>query len=345
MAGTVVVPLDGSSLAEQAIPYAQALSERSGAHLHLLRAVPGHGDGGGRATTAALAEAEGYLRSVAGRLSTPSRAVDYAAHCGDPARVVVEQSTDPAVQCIAMSTHGHSGRGRWLFGGTADEILRHSHAPVLLVPADGGCRWAGGLPRGILVPLDGSALAEAALEPAAAFAKFLGAPLTLLLVHGMPFDLSGYESTPGDTTADIAGAQVYLEERAAPLRAAGLAVATRVEVGYPVTVIASVAAEGALLVVLTTHGFGGAAHLVLGSIATSVVQRIDAPVLLVRPPALRGDIGGPSVDDRVSVALTHGELALVELGLRELFAGDYPAEPLRALLARLAKAAGEVEER
>ncbi|MFN8512630.1 MAG: universal stress protein [Thermomicrobiales bacterium] len=343
MADMIVVPLDGSALAERALPYAQALAERADAHVLLLRAVPDQGAGAGQ-SSAALAVADDYLRAVAGRISPPSRAVDSVVLPGDGARVVTEHSVIPGVVCIAMSTHGHSGRGRWLFGGTADKILRQSHAPVLLVPSGGECHWSSRLPQGILVPLDGSALAEAALEPAATFARLLGIPLTLLLVGGRPYEMSGFEITAGDPTADIAGAQIYLEERAAPLRATGLAVATRVEVGYPATVIASVAEEGAMLVALTTHGYGGAAHLVLGSIATSVVRRSDAPVLLVRPPALREDAAAAPATDRIQVALTRGELALIDLALRELLVGDYPAEPLRALLSKLEGMVGAAPE-
>src|SRR5690349_10291137 len=131
MAGLIVVPLDGSALAERALPYAQALAERANAHVFLLRAVPAQGIETGQ-PTAALTAAQDYLRAVTERLSTPSRTVDSAVLPGDGARVVAEQSAVPGVVCIAMSTHGHSGRGRWIFGSTADRILRQSYAPVLL---------------------------------------------------------------------------------------------------------------------------------------------------------------------------------------------------------------------
>lgn len=136
MAGMIVVPLDGSALAERALPYAQALAERADAHMLLLRAVPDHGADTGQ-SAAALAVADDYLRAVAGRFSTPSRTVDSAVLPGDGARVVAEQSAVPGVVCIAMSTHGHSGRGRWIFGSTADRILLPRPSTHLLAARQG----------------------------------------------------------------------------------------------------------------------------------------------------------------------------------------------------------------
>lgn len=325
MADTIVVPLDGSALAERALPYAAALADLVGGGLLLLRAVPGSD----------MAGAEAYLAATAARLGAAGRQVGCAARCGDPARVIARESRAPGVRLVAMSTHGTSGRGRWLFGATADEVLRQAGAPVLLVPAGGTPRWERGEPRRLLVPLDGSALAEAALEPAAVLARELAAALTLLRVIETPYAPIGYEATPGEPGGQFADAQLYLEQRAAPLRASGLPVTTRVEAGYPAAAIAATARNGAMLIALATHGYGGSEQVVLGSIATGIVQQADGPVLLVRPRSLRQANGGATANDRLTLAVTPDELALIARALRGLPVGDEAAEPARVLLDRL----------
>ena len=343
---TILVPLDGSALAERALPHALALADSSGARLLLVRVAHGHGRPGRDPTQSraiAMAEAEAYLEQLVGRLRTPQRTVYFAVRLGDAADEIAAGVAERRVGLIAMSTHGRSGPGRWLFGSVADAVLRRATVPVLLVPATCARLWAPGGARQIVVPLDGSPLAAAALEPAVALARHFGAGLVLVRVVAIfyePFAGEAAAYVPIDADAELAAARRYLDEIAAPLRASGLAVATRAEVGFPAATIAAVANEvDAMLVALATHGRGGIGRMALGSVATGTIQRAEVPLLLVRPfdPGLPAERVVPG-DARSALLLSGEELAILERGLHTLLAGEYPAESTRALLARVREA-------
>jgi nucleotide-binding universal stress UspA family protein len=344
MLTTVLAPLDGSPLAERVLPFALGLARATGARLLLLRAAQARPRPGGdpRADALdALGEAETYLDGVARRLDAPDLTVDTAAPYGDAAQAVVDEAARRRVDLIAMSTHGRSGVGRWLFGSVADHVLRHAAAPVLLVPTAAVCRWPADAARRILVPLDGSALAPAALGPAADLARLLDGELLLTQVvvppqYAMQVAAEPYVLPDVDEEAELAAARRDLEAAAEPLRRAGLAVATQALVGWPATEIAATArAGGAALIAMATHGRGGLARLALGSVAVGTLQQAGVPVLLVRPAAL-GPAEAPG--GAAALALTGAERDLLARGLVALLDGETPDPAIRALLARLREA-------
>jgi nucleotide-binding universal stress UspA family protein len=126
----------------------------------------------------------------------------------------------------------------------------------------------------VLVPLDGSALAEQVVRPAADLAGLLGAGCTLL----------GVEAPDAPAPAE-AEARAYLERVAARLRAAGLRVATRVVVARHAAeaILEQASAQKSDLIALATHGRGGLSRVVLGSVADRVLQGASGPVLVYRP--------------------------------------------------------------
>jgi nucleotide-binding universal stress UspA family protein len=233
----------------------------------------------------------------------------------------------------------------------ADRVLRQSDVPVLLVPP--GCErtWSDDRTPRILVPLDGSDLAAEALAPADELAEALGAELLLLgvLLPSVPLVTDGTEYTHGfDEKAALDGVRQYLETTGGGLREGGRAVDTMAVAGYPPAAIAAVAREvGVDAIVMATHGRGGLKRLVMGSVATGVLQRTPAPLLVVRPAAIR-DAAKPATRPAtapataVSVRLSERELELVELGLEELLGNLGPDHRLAAavsdLLARLKQA-------
>jgi hypothetical protein len=164
--------------------------------------------------------------------------------------------------------------------------------------------------------------------------------LRVVAIFYEPFAGEAAAYVPIDTDAELAEARSYLADVAAPLAASGLVVTTRAEIGFPGTTIAAVAnEEDAMLVAMATHGRGGVSRLAMGSVATGAIQRADVPLLLVRPVGSEVSAGhAVPGDERTAVLLSAEELAIVERGLRTLLAGDYPAEPVRALLARLQEA-------
>src|SRR4051812_34341854 len=115
---TILVPLDGSQLAERALPYAQTLAKVHNARLLLVRAVPGspaHGVDHGSADASPVRDAEQYLSDIATGVARPF-VVETAVFPGNPADSIVEEIGLRQVDLVVMSTHGRSGLGRWVYG-------------------------------------------------------------------------------------------------------------------------------------------------------------------------------------------------------------------------------------
>jgi nucleotide-binding universal stress UspA family protein len=137
----ILLPLDGSALAEQALPYAVAQAERFQAELVLLRVVePLPKMGGGMSQTAfdraegeVKAWAQGYLEDLAASVKERDIPVQVVTMKGHPHKAIVQFAEANRVDLIVISTRGHSGPSRWLMGGVADRVLRGAKVPVLLV--------------------------------------------------------------------------------------------------------------------------------------------------------------------------------------------------------------------
>ncbi|MBI3966230.1 MAG: universal stress protein [Chloroflexi bacterium] len=326
----IVVPLDGSQLAERALPYASALARLGGGRLILVRAAMAHifpGQDVEAAQIAVTERAETELTDVTNRLRADR--LDVEPHlCYDDAASAILGVTDRVkADLIVMSTHGRSGLGRWIYGSVADEVLRHAQVPVLLVPSVCERTWPEGRPLRILVPLDGSELAESALIPARDLAQQVGAEIVLLRI--VEPIVAGYPETyPFDIEPDLNTVESYVTNLASELRQAGLSVTAVADFGYPVSRIVATATEKqADLIVMATHGHGGIARLVLGSVATGVAQRAHTPLFLSRPSAVHSTIASApgavaaassSPESLVVVALSAAELELVRRGLSEL---------------------------
>jgi nucleotide-binding universal stress UspA family protein len=201
---------------------------------------------------------------------------------------------------IAMATHGRSGITRWVYGSVADKVLHASDLPLLLVKPS---RTERVLPQrrlleSLVVPLDGSELAEEALPFAEALAIRLELSITLVRVVSYPlYAYEGYEGlsygyAPPDhkslTEMMEASAKEYLEGVQARLRLQGHQVEAVTVLGHPASQIMDLAqrTEGSL-VVMSTHGRSGFQRWVLGSVADRVLRASHRPILLVRPEAAR----------------------------------------------------------
>ncbi len=312
MYSCVLVPLDGSALAAQVLPYAEMVARSTGATVLLLRVMnpyPGElvrggmrtyresHDAGGELPSSEEwedllgrinSDAEAYLQEMAASIRSDGVAVETAVKDGDPADCILEEADKDAGTLIAMTTHGRTGVGRWLLGSVTDKMVRSGRHPMLITRAQEG----GAHPvNRVVLTLDGSELSEQALPHAAAMATALGVGITVLRAVSLnPYGEAFTEYAPVHTNQDMAGemeieAQEYVAAKVAELQSAGVADVTgSVVTGYPASVILDEVGEaGDKLVAMATHGRAGMARLLLGSVTDRVVRHSAGPVFVVRP--------------------------------------------------------------
>jgi nucleotide-binding universal stress UspA family protein len=316
----IVVPLDGSDFAEQALPLALAVARRVRARLQLVRVLPPLASIYTEAPLFGDDSVEHYMRDrflVQGReyLDGVVRRIRAVAEV-DVSRDVVEGDVAPALEAYAtahgadlvvMTTHGRGPLGRFWLGSVADELVRHLPIPVLLVrPTDAPVDLTvEPTLKHVLLPLDGTPLAEQMIEPAVELGRLLGAQLTLLRVikpvtavdHSLegglnPMAVALLERTEALQDHLRTEALAYLEKVAERLRSeagagnrAGVRVRTRVAVEeQPAAAVLEYARAAEVdLVALATHGRRGLKRLFLGSVADKVIRGGSVPVLVRRP--------------------------------------------------------------
>jgi nucleotide-binding universal stress UspA family protein len=288
---TILVPLDGSALAEQALPFAERVARVAQSRVILARVVPAF-SAAETSTEASIAlTAREYLEEVASRLRRAESTVEVAVPKGDAAAQIVGAVAAHGADLIVMSTHGRSGIGRWLYGSVADAVIRLARVPVMLIPSDVSVPWPTDRRFQIVVPIDGSLLSEAVLGPAVELATGLDAEVILAevvtwppLVYSDPIELLPY-----DPEEQLAEARGYLADVATRLRNSGASVRCLADVGRkPAETIVRLAHdEHADLIAMATHGRSGVARVVLGSTTTGTLKHAGIPLLIVRPPDLR----------------------------------------------------------
>jgi nucleotide-binding universal stress UspA family protein len=293
----ILVPLDGSRLAEAALPIAARLAEACGSAISLLHVIEQDAPSSvhGEPHLANSAEAVAYLDRLTRQLASGGRIVDYHVHevpVGNVARSIAGHAEEQRSDVIVVSTHGAGGIRRELWGSIAQRVLQLSRRPVLLVRT----RWAPPVPgpfnpATIMVPLDGTVAAEAALPLASKLAHALDARLRLVMVVPTLETVAGDYGPgatflPGTTRVllDVREEQAaaYLEDLAAYLLSIGVPSLAEVRRGAPVAELAADAAEhGDGLVVAATHGRAGLQAIWSTSVAARLLKRTNAPILLV----------------------------------------------------------------
>ncbi len=297
---TILVPLDGSDFAEEAIPLATLLAAREGAELHLVHVVRAAPDTDFKTPQEDLAwrdrardGAQAYLDGIAEAAREEGVSALSTVLEGPVVEALDEYVREQGVDLVALTSHGSGGLRRWWLGSVADGLLRTSGADVLLVRP-----WDETEDRSpersrferILVPLDGSEHSEAALAAARSLATRFGAVTTAVRVVPSPIQLTSIYGVPGVELKGEAhrGRVAEAEEYLAHLRErnAGLLADARVieSAGAADGIIEAAKGLEADLVVLSSRGHGGITRLVLGSVADKVVRSTTRPVLVVRPP-------------------------------------------------------------
>ncbi|MGZ8478941.1 MAG: universal stress protein [Candidatus Binatia bacterium] len=281
----ILVPLDGSKLAEQVLPYARSLAGAYGAAVTLLRVS----DPDARLPFSTSQSASDYLNYTAASLQPLS--VESLEKIGKPAEVIVDSAAAGSNCLIAMATHGVTGPRRWFLGSVASKVVQSAANPILLIrPMEEGLPPATITLKRVVVPLDGSGLAEKVLPHVASLARKLKLEVQLVRAYALPPDAY----LVADGVIDQGPAQYrrsmheecekYLDGKVAGLRADGVdpVTATVIEGDAANEIVELAAGSPQSLIAMSTHGRSGVGRWVLGSVAERVVQYSRAPVLLIR---------------------------------------------------------------
>ncbi len=311
MYSRILVTLDGSDLSEHVLPYAITLGLALDCPIELLRIpenLPLYAAGDFESVSAAYqamspeerkAECQEYLDDIAGPLREKGLRMSTLVRSGMAAHEIVAESALIDQTVVAMASHGRSGIARWILGSVADEVLRKSTSHLLLVrPREDGEAMADAAISRIIMPLDGSSLAEQALVHMTGLAKSFAAKVDLVRVTPSateyyrqaslhPAEGSSIQYVPPyeEVSKDLdEKAQAYLEKVQAKLEERGLSMVEIHSVhGHPAGVISDMArSEPGSMVVISTHGRSGIGRWVLGSVADSVARHSGCAVLLIR---------------------------------------------------------------
>ena len=295
----MLIPLDGSKLAENVLPYARALAGALNLRIELLSVVDsmdfartshaGHVRSFDSIIEAAVQESRRYLEGIA--RSFTGSTVTCVVEQGQAEEIIIEKAAGDKETLIGMATRGRSGIHRWLMGSVAEKVLRGATNPLLLVRGDEEGRSNGAATlKSIIVPLDGSKRAETVLPPAIDLAKILSLEIVLTRAYQIP--MSAYAGADAPYYADLDSlltlvkeeASAYLEAKVNELRENGIEkVSSILLLGSGADEIIELA-QGTPdnLIAMCTHGRSGVERWVLGSVTEKVVRHSGDPVLVVR---------------------------------------------------------------
>lgn len=304
----VLVPLDGSPRAERAVPVAAKIAAANHGTVVLVRVMTlpiVYGAALVPSLSVETMEAErmectGYLSDITNLPALMNLGTETVVMQGVPAQSILEATSSKKADLVVMTSHGRTGLSRWMLGSVAQQIAHHAPVPVLVLRAEGPTLATQHpdvehLPR-LLVPLDGSPLAEAALEPAAELTAVLSPEPALHLA----LVVSPYEAVEANMPEALVvdGAKSYLGKIASRLKSEHpeLSVTWSVGVGLDIAETLIRIAErgddtegagvfgGCDAIAIATHGRTGFARWALGSITERVLHSTKLPLLIVRPP-------------------------------------------------------------
>lgn len=292
----ILIPLDGSSLSEAAMPFGAALARAAGAAVELIHVVemPALLDLPTSTLIPDPARVRDYLHDAAAR-QIPGVEVEVDVRSGDAVDELLAHATEEPGTMVVMATHGRGGLGRLVLGSVADKVVRLSTVPVGLIrPVEDGAPVQRDI-SSIAVALDGSETAELGLALAVDLARSAGATLHLVEVAEPLWTSPWIASSPemlavnANQMAELdllaqEDARTYLAATADRLRAEApdLQVDVVMRVGRAAEEIDRAATEAdADVVVVTSHGRGGFERLVLGSVTSGLIQFGTHPLIVV----------------------------------------------------------------
>jgi nucleotide-binding universal stress UspA family protein len=294
----ILIPLDGSKTAEKVLPYARFVAGTLKLPIELLAVV----DIAEMATHISAERArylstmvedsvrssDQYLKGIAGTFPSGTKCT---VEKGKAEQVIIETAAADKGTLVTMATHGRSGINRWLLGSVAEKVLRGGTNPMLLVRAteEGKTEGTATL-KSIVVPLDGSELAEGVLPAVTELAKTLKLGVVLFRAYNIPYNAyaggEGYYAVNYEEllTAMKDEAVDYLEKKTEAVKKSGVAEVSYVaKEGFAADEIISLAHKSPdNLIAMCTHGRSGVKRWMLGSVAETVVRHSADPVLVLR---------------------------------------------------------------
>jgi nucleotide-binding universal stress UspA family protein len=284
----ILVPLDGSALSEAALPYASAIARALHQPLRLISVLTPSDFP--LFAQEIRTDVDRYLEDKVSALRADGTGATWESIDGTPVLELLRLSGSGTISMIVMATHGRGGLQRWALGSVADKVMRASSIATLLVrPGEGGPPAGAVVLRRLLVPLDGSPLSEAAIEPAVELARAAKAELMLYRVEEWMITklaLAAESSyIPNISQLDDEAEAAAVEYLAGLQGRIPKDVSSHivVERGPVAPLLESFANERAIdLVVMSTHGRSGFMRFAIGSKA-DVLVRAGVPTLLIRP--------------------------------------------------------------
>lgn len=283
----ILVPLDGSKLAVGVLPYARLLASALQLPVDLLHV----NDSETAAHGIRPIQGADYLKAVAASF-TNSLTVSCCMEDGRAAEVIVDRASRDAGTLITMATHGRSGAQRWLLGSVAQKVLQASINPLLLIRPNEETRPSADVRLStVILPLDGSHLAEKVLPHVIYLANRLKLEVVLIRTYTLP--TTGYFMATGISPPAIGelGEKIkeeitdYLQAKVDELQAEGIEKVSFmvVEGRGPEEIIDLARRTSNNLVAMSSHGRSGIGRWVLGSVTDRVVCYSGDPVLVIRP--------------------------------------------------------------
>ena len=286
----ILVPLDGSELAERALVPALALADVMEAKLFLLRvAIPLSlnidPDLYQRILEMRQDDAVHYLRSIQSRFPSSTDKIEIQVIAGRAANSIINFAQEKKIDLIVMSSHGRSGVDRWVYGSVANKVLHNACCAKLIIRPHVIIEPFS-INR-ILVPLDGSSIAEQALEPALALAEAVSAELIFLRVTTVPQlviqPLPGWPGLDAVMEAAEQEANAYLQGVQAAMGDSPVSTSTHITTGFAAESIIDIADNQQVdLIVMCSHGCSGIERWVFGSVAEKVLRGANCVTLVIR---------------------------------------------------------------
>lgn len=309
MLQTMMVPLDGSALAEQALPLALSIAQRANARLVLVQAVPVPTDplevepawfSIDEQVELLRQEAQSYLQRIRDLLllapvpradRPPPIEIAIRTIVGTPGPALADYAAQIEADLVVMATHGRTGLGRWALGSVADKLIQLSTVPLLLLRPGTETPIEFTDPPTVsrlLLPLDGSWLSATAIPLANEMAQLFDAEVILFRAATLPplayaspdlalLQVDLWEAARQDASNYLSAVRETLTTEGVRARA------LIAEDNVVAALLTAAIAEAVDLIVMTTHGRTGLNRTVFGSVADRVVRSGQCPVLLFRP--------------------------------------------------------------